>query len=163
MGKNIPTTPPPATRTGAADVANDVPSGTVKSKQQPIEELPKPKSADAIREAVPAAQQPATIQSSGGPKGGLVIVVEESSDRLGRWFARYGDDLAETFSARLLNGTDELSIGWTDDVTQFAENIAEIQGEIGRNRPVQILSARFKTEFLTENMTTAGERSPLNR
>jgi hypothetical protein len=65
----------------------------------------------------------------------LLNVVEESSDRLGRWFARYGDDGAETFSARLLNGTDELGIAWTDNVTQLAGNIAEIQDAIGRNIP----------------------------
>lgn len=62
-------------------------------------------------------------------------VVEESSDNLGRWFARYGDDGAETFSARLLNRTDELGIAWTENVRQIAPNIAEIQGAIGRNIP----------------------------
>lgn len=68
-----------------------------------------------------------------GPRKGLVNVVEESSDNLGRWFVRYGDDGAETFSARLLNGTDELGVAWTKNVRQIAPNIAEIQGAIGRN------------------------------
>ncbi|TWT29631.1 RHS repeat-associated core domain-containing protein [Blastopirellula retiformator] len=67
------------------------------------------------------------------PSGGLTNVVEESSDSFGRWFARYGDDGAETFSARLLNGADELGIAWTDDVAQLAGNIAEIQCAGGRN------------------------------
>lgn len=62
-------------------------------------------------------------------------MVEESSDRLGRWFVRYGDDGAEKFSARLLNGTDELGIAWTDDVTQLARDIAEVQRAISRNIP----------------------------
>ena len=61
-------------------------------------------------------------------------MVEEASDRLGRWFARYADDRTETFSARLLNGSDELGIAWTDDVTQLVGNIAEVQGAIGRNK-----------------------------
>ena len=68
------------------------------------------------------------------PKG-LVNVTEEASDRLGRWFARYGDDGAETFSARLLNGSDELGISWTGNVCQLADSIAEVQGVIGRNIP----------------------------
>jgi len=66
---------------------------------------------------------------------GLVNVVEEEADPLGRWFARYGDHGAETFSARLLDGTDELGIAWTGNVRQLAGNIAEIQGAIGRNIP----------------------------
>ncbi|MCR9291514.1 MAG: hypothetical protein NXI32_02265 [bacterium] len=72
--------------------------------------------------------------TSAAPRSGLVNVVEESSDNLGRWFARYGDG-AETFSARLLNGTDELGIAWTESIRQIAPNIAEIQGTIGRNIP----------------------------
>jgi hypothetical protein len=64
-----------------------------------------------------------------------VNVTEETSDRLGRWFARYGDEGAETFSARLLNGSDELGIAWTGNVRQLVDNIAEIQGAIGRNIP----------------------------
>lgn len=62
-------------------------------------------------------------------------VTEETSDRLGRWFARYGDDGAETFSARPLNGSDEVGISWTGNVRQLADNIAEVQGAIGRNIP----------------------------
>jgi hypothetical protein len=64
-----------------------------------------------------------------------VNVVEESSDNLGRWFVRYGDDGAETFSARLLSGIDELGIAWTGSVRQVALNIAEVQSSIGRNIP----------------------------
>jgi hypothetical protein len=62
----------------------------------------------------------------------LVNVVEEEGDRLGRWFARYGDE-GETFACRLLNGTDELQISMTENFRQLADNIAEIQGHIGRN------------------------------
>lgn len=62
-------------------------------------------------------------------------VVEESPDNLGRWFTRYGDDDAETFSARLLDGTDELGIAWTDNIRQIARNIGEIQDTIGRTIP----------------------------
>lgn len=62
-------------------------------------------------------------------------VVEESSDSIGRWFARYGDDGVETFSARLLNGSDELGIAWAENVRQIAPNITEIQGAIGRTIP----------------------------
>jgi len=61
-----------------------------------------------------------------------VNVVEEEADRLGRWFARY-DESGETFAARLLNGSDELGIGMTENFRQLADNIAEIQGHIGRN------------------------------
>jgi hypothetical protein len=61
--------------------------------------------------------------------------VEESPDRLGRWFARYGDDGTETFSARLLGGTDELAIAWASNLQQIVSNVAEIQAAIGRSIP----------------------------
>jgi hypothetical protein len=77
-----------------------------------------------------------------------VNVVEESSDNLGRWFARYGDDGVETFSARLRDGTDELGIAWTDNVREVASNIAEIQGAIGRNIPKIIGTASDGIETL---------------
>jgi hypothetical protein len=99
-----------------------------------------------------------------GARGGLVNVVEESSDRLGRWFARYGDDGAETFSARLLNGTNELGIAWAGDVMQLAANIAEVQGAIGRSIPRitgmasdgiedAIKAGRFKSELYAKHLT----------
>ncbi len=62
-------------------------------------------------------------------------VVEESSDNLGRWFARYGNDGAETFSARLLNETNELVIAWTANMREIAPSIAEVQRAIGRIIP----------------------------
>jgi len=34
-----------------------------------------------------------------------------------------------------LNGSDELGISWTGNVRQLADNIAEVQGAIGRNIP----------------------------
>jgi len=62
-------------------------------------------------------------------------VVEEAPSRLGRWFARYGDDGVETFSARLSHSGDELVISWTENVRQIAPNIAQIQSVAGKNIP----------------------------
>jgi hypothetical protein len=93
-----------------------------------------------------------------------VNVVEESSDDLGRWFARYGADGAETFSARLLHGTDELGIAWTDNVRQIAPTIAEIQAAVGRNIPrisgtasdgleAAIRTGRFNSEICARQLS----------
>jgi hypothetical protein len=63
-----------------------------------------------------------------------------------------------------LNGSDELGIAWTGNVRQLADNIAEIQGAIGRNIPkitgmasdgleALIKSGRFNTDLYAQALS----------
>jgi hypothetical protein len=92
-----------------------------------------------------------------------VNVIPEASDRLGRWFARYGANGAETFSARLLNGTSELVVAWTDEVSQLVSNIADIQSAIGGSIPritgiasdaieAKIKAGRFNADLYAQHL-----------
>jgi hypothetical protein len=93
------------------------------------------------------------------PKG-LVNVTEETSDRLGRWFARYGDDGAETFSVRLLNGSDELGIAWTGNVRQLVDNIAEVQARLAETSQGSLASHRTDWRRLSRREGSMGVCMP---